>query len=102
MKDLKDLFVHGLRDMYCLEKKLLTELKTMKTQNEELSQAFLEHREETQGQIDRLIDLTPNGEKCEAKEGILEERNGMMEKYQNDDLLDAIMIKAGVKWSIVK
>jgi len=105
MKDLKDLFVHGLRDMYWVEKKLLTELKKMagKAQNEELSEAFLEHREETQGQIERLdkvfkmVDLAPRGEKCDAMEGILGEGKEMMEKCKSDDLLDAIMIEAGNK-----
>lgn len=105
MKDLKDLFVHGLRDMYWVEKKLHTELKKMagKAQSEELKQAFLDHREETEVQIQRLekvfkmVDLAPRGEKCDAMKGILDEGEEMMEKSKTDELLDAVMVEAGNK-----
>ncbi|MEA2992976.1 MAG: hypothetical protein QOD40_1896, partial [Alphaproteobacteria bacterium] len=56
MKTMEDLFYALLQDVYFAEKQLLKALPKMakKTSNEELATAFTEHREQTQGQIERL------------------------------------------------
>ena len=55
-KTLSDLFLAHLKDIYCAEKKIYRTLPTMvKAANDaELKKAFTTHREETQGQIERL------------------------------------------------
>ena len=55
-KQLDELFVETLKDIYYAEKKLATTLPKMAkaAQSEELSAAFEKHAEETEGQIERL------------------------------------------------
>ena len=55
-KTLDDLFFHTLKDIYYAERKILKNLPRMAkaTESGELRQAFETHREETQGQIERI------------------------------------------------
>ena len=55
-KQLDELFVETLKDIYYAEKKLATALPKMAraAQSEELAAAFEKHAEETEGQIERL------------------------------------------------
>jgi len=81
MNTIQDLFEHGLEDIYHAEHQLLDALEELEvnTEHDEISQAFSEHREETQDQIKRLeegFDMfgePPETEECEAIEGFLEE-----------------------------
>jgi ferritin-like metal-binding protein YciE len=54
-KTLDDLFLDGLKDIYYAEKQILKALPKMAraAQLEEAKQGFLQHRDETQGQIER-------------------------------------------------
>jgi ferritin-like metal-binding protein YciE len=105
MKDLKELFVHGLRDMYWVENRLISELKTMseKASNPELKQAFLDHRAETETHLQKLddvfamVDMTPRAEVCDGLKGILEEGHELLDKCETDALCDALLIEAGNK-----
>ena len=105
MKNLNELFSHSLRDMYWVENKLHSELSKMaeKAQNPELKQAFLDHQKDTENQMKRLekvfkmIGLEARSDKCDAMSGILDEGEELMEKSENDDLLDAVLIAAGNK-----
>ena len=56
MKTLEDLFLDGLKDIYYAEKQILKALPKMAkgAESEELTAAFEKHRQETQGQIQRL------------------------------------------------
>ena len=102
MKSLDDLFYGLLQDIYFAEKQLLKTLPKMAKQasNEELSQAFLKHRDQTEGQIERLeqafemIEKKPRGKKCDAILGIIEEGKEVMEEAKDDDTLDAGLIGA--------
>ena len=102
MNDLKDLFVHFVRDMYYAEKQILKTLPKMakKADSDQLRKAFEDHREETEGQIENLekvfelLDLKPRGVTCEAIQGILEEGKEIMEEAGDDDTRDAGMIAA--------
>lgn len=105
MKNLNELFSHSLRDMYWVENKLHTELPKMaeKAQNPDLKQAFLDHQKDTENQMKRLekvfemIGMEARSEKCDAMDGILDEGRELIEKSENDDLLDAVLIAAGNK-----
>jgi ferritin-like metal-binding protein YciE len=102
MKSLDDLFYGLLQDIYFAEKQLLKTLPKMAKQasNEELSQAFLKHRDQTEGQIERLeqafemIEKKPRGKKCDAILGIIEEGKEVMEEAKDEDTLDAGLIGA--------
>ena len=53
---MEKLLVEGLQEMYYTEQQLVDALETLsqQTSNDAASQAFSDHREETQGHVDRL------------------------------------------------
>ena len=73
-KELKDLFLDTLKDIYFAEKKILSALPKMAkaAQSPKLKAAFEKHMAETDGQVERLeqvfasIDETPKGKTCDA------------------------------------
>ncbi|MFD1563129.1 ferritin-like domain-containing protein [Haloarchaeobius amylolyticus] len=81
METIQELFEHGLEDIYHAEHQLLDALADLEenTDHDEIAQAFSEHREETQGHIDRLEEVfemvgePPEKEECEGIEGLIEE-----------------------------
>jgi ferritin-like metal-binding protein YciE len=101
-KTLDDLFLHTLKDIYYAEKKILRNLKTMEkaAEAEELRQAFVAHREETQGQIERLeqvfelLGKPARGVTCQAINGILEEGESVMEDFGGSEAADAGILAA--------
>jgi ferritin-like metal-binding protein YciE len=102
MKTLDDLFYGLLQDVYYAEKQLLKTLPKMAKQasQQELSQAFLTHRDQTEAQIGRLeqafemIEKKPRGKKCDAILGIIEEGKEVMEEAEDAEVLDAGLIGA--------
>ena len=101
-KTLQDLFHDTLKDIYYAEKKILTALPKMAkaAQNPKLKAAFEKHRGETEEQVSRLeqvfasIDEKPQGKKCAAIEGILDEGKEIMDEYKGTPALDAGLISA--------
>lgn len=101
-KKLPDLFHDTLKDIYFAEKKILSALPRMAkaAQNEELQAAFLKHKGETEGQIERLekvfadIGEKPQGKTCDAIMGILDEGKEIMEEYEGSPALDAGLLAA--------
>src|SRR5215204_1905821 len=101
-KKLDELFHDTLKDIYYAEKKILVALPKMAkaAQNEDLSAAFDKHKTETEGQVSRLeqvfelIDEKPQGKKCAAIEGILEEGQEIMKEYKGSPALDAGLVSA--------
>jgi ferritin-like metal-binding protein YciE len=101
-KMLDELFHDTLKDIYYAEKKILTALPKMaKAANDAgLRAAFQKHREQTAGQVDRLervfamIDAKPQGKKCAAILGIIEEGEEIMDDYEDSPALDAGMLAA--------
>jgi ferritin-like metal-binding protein YciE len=101
-KTLEDLFLHTLKDIYYAEKKILRNLPKMAkaAESEELRQAFETHREETQGQIERLeqvfelLGKRAQGVTCEAINGILEEGESVMEDFGDSEAADAAILAA--------
>ena len=101
-KELKDLFLDTLKDIYFAEKKILSSLPKMAkaAQSNKLRAAFEKHQVETEGQIDRLervfaaIDETPKGKTCDAILGILDEGKEVMSEYKGMAARDAGLLAA--------
>jgi len=101
-KQLDELFHDTLKDIYYAEKKILSALPKMAkaAQNEDLTAAFEKHQAETEGQIFRLeqvfdlIDQKPQGKKCAAIEGILEEGQEIIKEYKGSPALDAGLVSS--------
>ena len=100
IKTMEDLFVETLKDIYYAEKQILKALPAMvkKASGSELKEALETHRQETEGQIERLdevfklLDVPARGKKCDAIEGIIAEAKEHMEEIKNEQVLDAGMI----------
>ena len=101
-KKLDDLFHDTLKDIYYAEKKILSSLPKMAkaAQNPKLKAAFEKHYGQTQEQVSRLekvfasIGEKPQGKKCAAIEGILDEGKEIMDEYKGAPALDAGLISA--------
>ena len=101
-KTLDELFHDTLKDIYFAEKKILATLPKMAkaAQNGELKAAFEKHRDETEGQVERLdqvfaiIDKKPQGKTCAAIVGITEEGAEIMQEYKGSPALDAGLLAA--------
>ena len=101
-KTLASLFHDTLRDIYYAERKILKSLPKMAraAQAPELKAAFEKHREETEGQVERLqqvfeiIGKPARGKTCDAIEGIIAEGDEIMEAYKDNPALDAGLLAA--------
>ena len=101
-KTLDDLFYETLKDIYYAERKILKTLPKMArgAQDPKLKAAFEKHKEETEGQIERLqqvfeiIGKRAMGKTCDAIEGILAEGDEILEEYEGTEALDAGLIAA--------
>lgn len=105
VNNLEQLFEHGLEDIYFAEHELLDVLSELaeQTSEDEISQAFQEHREETQGHIDRLEEVfdmigePPEKEECEGIQGLIEEHEGFLEMDPEPAVLDLYNLTAAQK-----
>lgn len=105
VSNLHELFVHDLEDIYYAENELLDALDELaeQTENEEIAESFREHREETQGHVDRLervfemIDVQPEEETCEGIDGLIEEHSEFVEEDPEQGVLDLHNLVAGQK-----
>lgn len=102
IESLKDLLVHELKDLYSAESQIAKALPKMEeaASNEELKQAFRNHLNETEGQIERLLtifeefDYAARGQKCEAAAGLIEEGEEIIKELAAGDLRDAALVGA--------
>jgi ferritin-like metal-binding protein YciE len=102
-KTLNDLFLTTLKDVYYAEKAILRALPKMAKAAEsgDLKEAFVKHRDETAGHVERLEQIFDNlgkkasGKTCEAIKGIIEEGEEIMDDFEDSDALDAGLIAAG-------
>lgn len=100
IKTMEDLFVATLKDIYYAEKQILRALPQMakKAHEPDLKTALENHRQETEGQVNRLeqvfemLDVPARGKKCDAIEGIIEEAKEHMDEIDDESVLDAGMI----------
>jgi ferritin-like metal-binding protein YciE len=101
-KTLDDLFHDTLKDIYFAEKRILATLPKMAkaAQDQDLKAAFEKHRDETEGQVERLnqvfaiIDKKPQGKTCAAIVGITDEGAEIMQEYKESPALDAGLLAA--------
>ncbi|KNC08628.1 hypothetical protein AC791_07890 [Klebsiella sp. RIT-PI-d] len=106
VKNLNDLFIHELSDIYSAEKQITRALPKMAraATSPKLVAAFEAHLEETRGQIERLdqlVDVTEGVRikrmKCHALEGLAEEALEIIESVEAGDVRDAGLIGAAQK-----
>ncbi|MDO9709338.1 YciE/YciF ferroxidase family protein [Paracraurococcus lichenis] len=103
--DIRDLLKMELQDTYSAETQILEALPKMQDSatNPKLKQAFQEHLQVTQRQVERLeqvcqqLGIEPEGETCEAMEGLVEEGEEIMDQFDEGPVLDAALIGAAQK-----
>ena len=96
-KNLEELFLETLKDIYFAEKQILRALPKMAKEAEspELKQAFETHREQTEGHVERLNEVfeqlgrPARGKTCDAILGIIDEAKEIMEEFKGAEALDA-------------
>ena|SRR5690606_13820098 len=97
MKTLDDLFEHQIQDLYSAEEQLIKALPKMaaKSNDAELEKALNKHLEETKTHLDRVksicdhLNISGQGEKCLAMEGLIKEAEHFMDEDMEEDILDA-------------
>jgi ferritin-like metal-binding protein YciE len=102
IKNLRDLFIHELRDLLSAEKQLLKALPKMAkaARNEELKESFETHLRQTGEHVERLeqifegLEISSRSEKCAAMEGLIEEAQKLMNEQMPAEILDAALIAA--------
>ena len=102
IKNLNDLFVHQLQDIYYAEKQLEKALQTMsgKAIDKQLKQGFLAHLDETKTHVKRLEEVfrmhgaEVKAVDCPAIDGIIEEADDVVGEVADDAVLDAALINA--------
>jgi len=102
IKNMNDLFVHTLRDIYYAEKQIVKALPEMvdKSNDPQLKQGFQTHLRETENHVKRLekvfdmIGQKAQGVDCPAIDGIIEEANDVAGEVEKKPVLDAALIAA--------
>jgi len=101
---LETLFLDTLKDIYFAERQILKALPKMTkaTQDANLKAGFTAHREETEGQVERLVNVfeilgkRAQGKTCEAIKGIIEECEELLEEAtEPSPVRDAGLIACG-------
>ena len=100
LQSLKDLYIDELKDLYSAEKQIVKALPKMvkNATSPELKQAFADHLEETEMQVQRLeqvfemLEESPRGKKCKGMEGLIEEAKEILEEDAEAEVLDAGLI----------
>ncbi|NKE45406.1 ferritin-like domain-containing protein [Roseomonas frigidaquae] len=104
MKTMDDLFLLTLKDIYYAERQLLKALPKMAraAQNDELKQAFKDHKDQTEGQVERLqqvfqiLGKRAQGQTCEAIQGLIQEAEELLEEAPEPSAVrDAGLIASG-------
>src|SRR3979409_113409 len=101
-KDLNNLFLDTLKDIYYAEKQILKALPKMAkaAQSDKLRAAFEKQHGEPEGQVERLeqifelLDKPARGKTCDAIQGILDEGKEIMDEYKGCEALDAGLVAA--------
>ena len=102
IKNMDDLFVHTLRDIYYAEKQIVKSLPEMidKANNQQLKQGFQTHLRESENHVKRLeqvfqlLGKQAQGVDCPAIDGIIEEAEDVAGEVQDKTVLDAALIAA--------
>jgi len=105
MQTIKDLLIEEMRDTYSSETQILEGLGAMAdaATSPNLKQAFQTHRQETANQVERLkqafkhLGANPDGNTCEATQGLIAEAEEVMEEGLPNELLDVALVMAAQK-----
>jgi ferritin-like metal-binding protein YciE len=105
MQTLKDLFIDELQDMYDAEHRIIKALPKLAkaATSGGLKTAFLDHLEETKGQVTKLelvfeaFGEKPKAKKCKATVGLLEEGDEIASDNKGAPTVNAALISAGQK-----
>lgn len=100
-----DLLLAGLKHAYYTEQQLVDVLEVLEdtSDREALEEGFAEHREETEGHVDRLeqvfetLGVDAEAETDPVAEGLVEAHTEFLEKDPDEDVLDRFNIAAGQK-----
>jgi ferritin-like metal-binding protein YciE len=101
----RELFMHGLKDIYDAEHRFAEGLRDMisAADDDTLVQSLRRHRQVTMGQIERLekvfrmVDSRPRREKCKGAEGLVDEYKGFLKDKPDTETIDAFTPTAGLK-----
>ena len=102
LNTMKDLFVDQLRDLYSAEDQLTKALPKMAqaANSSDLQKAFRDHLNQTQQQKQRLeqifstMGLSPQGETCQAMQGLIKEGEQIINASADAQVKDAALIAA--------
>lgn len=102
LNTMKDLFVDQLRDLYSAEDQLTKALPKMAqaASSSDLQKAFRDHLNETQHQKQRLeqifadMGMSPQGETCQAMQGLIKEGEDIINTQADSSVKDAALIAA--------
>jgi len=102
IKTVDDLFLHSLQDIYYAEHQIAKALPDMaaKASDAELKKGFNMHLRQTKAQIKRLdrafkaLKQKPQGTKCPAIDGIIDEANEIAGEIDDKMVLNAALIAA--------
>jgi len=101
-KDLGDLFLETLKDIYHAEKQILRALPKMAkaARSDQLRKAFETHVEETRGhvaRVEKIFEMSgerPKAKPCHAILGLVEEGEEVMKEFKGSEALDAGLLAA--------
>jgi len=102
---LEEAFIHGLSDIYSAEKQLIKALPKLAraSSNEELAEGFMNHLEETEGQIERIeqlvdeLDIKLQRISCKAMQGLVEEGQETIQEIEKGPIRDVMLIAGAQK-----
>jgi ferritin-like metal-binding protein YciE len=100
IQTMDDLLLHGLKDIYYAENRIVKSLPGMidKSTNRDLTKGLRDHLEETKNQIARLdqvfqkLGQKPQGVKCPAIDGLINEADDLVGEVADKGVLDAAIV----------
>ncbi len=100
LKNLGDLYLDQIRDLYSAETQIVEALPKMieATTHDQLRSGFEHHLDQTREHVRRLeqiaqgLDEDPDGETCDGMKGLLKEGHKTIKKREDSDVLDAALI----------
>jgi ferritin-like metal-binding protein YciE len=101
-RELKELYIDELRDLFDAENKLVKALPKLAkaASSDKLRTGFEEHLEQTRGHVERLeeifegLDEKPTGKKCAGMAGLVKEGGEIMDEDFSAEVMDAALISA--------
>jgi ferritin-like metal-binding protein YciE len=102
LKDLNELYIDELKDLYNAENQILKALPKMidSASDADLKNALQDHMSQTQGHVTRLEQIfdnlgeKPSGKVCRGMQGVLEEGSEILKETAEGPVKDAGMISA--------